>query len=101
MQLDDMCLWQLELMFRQQTAPSETAALLIEPVLGEGGYVPATAYFLQNAHRMCRERNVLLICDEIQSGYGRTGRMFASQLVDVVPDVLIMAKVCDGVRDCV
>jgi 4-aminobutyrate aminotransferase len=75
-----------------QTAPAETAAVIIEPVLGEGGYSPAPARFLQELATRCREHGILLIADEVQSGFGRTGEMFAVTHAGIEPDVLCMAK---------
>lgn len=85
-------LHQVRLTLSQQTAPSDTAAILIEPVIGEGGYVPAPASFLHGLREICDEHNILLICDEVQSGFGRTGTMFAVEESGVKPDVLIFAK---------
>lgn len=85
-------LHQVRLTLQQQTAPSDTAAILIEPVIGEGGYVPAPASFLHGLREICDENNLLLICDEVQSGFGRTGTMFAVEESGVRPDVLIFAK---------
>lgn len=75
-----------------QTSPSETAAMIIEPVLGEGGYVPAPAAFIEGVAQRCRDHGILFIADEVQSGFGRTGRMFAVEHYDVEPDVICMAK---------
>ena len=75
-----------------QTAPAETAAIVIEPVLGEGGYYVAPARFLQGIEAICREHGILFVADEIQSGFARTGRMFAVEHAGVRPDVLLMAK---------
>jgi 4-aminobutyrate aminotransferase len=86
------CLDELEFLLDTQTAPEETAALLIEPVLGEGGYVPPPASFLRGLRQVCDRHNILLIFDEIQTGFGRTGRWFAGEHFDVTPDVLVMAK---------
>lgn len=86
------CLKQLELLSKSQTAPEETAAVVIEPVLGEGGYVPAPAAFLQALRAWCDHYGILLILDEVQSGFGRTGRFFAYEHADVTPDILVMAK---------
>ncbi len=69
-----------------------TAAVLLEAVQGEGGIHPATPEFLQAAEAVCRERGALLIIDEIQSGMGRTGKMFAFQHTEVQPDLVTMAK---------
>ena len=86
------CLWELEFLLKTQTAPSETAAILVEPVLGEGGYVVPPPGFLAGLRRTCDEHGILLIADEIQSGCGRTGRWFAVEHFSVVPDVMTMAK---------
>jgi len=84
---------QLKLMFKQQTAPSETAAVLIEPILGEGGYVVPPPGFLSALREICTENNVLLIADEVQSGMGRTGKFFCMDgHFGVIPDILIFAK---------
>lgn len=88
----DFALAQLDLLFATQTAPDETAAMVIEPVLGEGGYVPAPARFLAGLRKRCDEHGILLALDEVQSGFGRTGAMFAIDHASVRPDVLIMAK---------
>lgn len=88
----DFCLSELALLLKSQTAPDETAAFLIEPVLGEGGYVPAPARFLRGLRRLADEHGILLVFDEIQTGFGRTGKMFAFEHAGVTPDVLIMAK---------
>ena len=68
------------------------AAVLLEPVQGEGGVNPATAEYFQGVRRLCDERGVLFIVDEVQTGLGRCGRWFAHQHFDVVPDVVTMAK---------
>ena len=74
----------------------ETAAVILEVIQGEGGVYLATAQYLQAARRICDERGALLIVDEIQSGFGRTGRMFAIQRFDVTPDLLTCAKSLAG-----
>jgi 4-aminobutyrate aminotransferase len=68
------------------------AAMLIEPILGEGGYVPAPPGFLAGLRQMCDEHSILLMVDEVQSGFGRTGRWFAHQHDQVPVDIMIMAK---------
>jgi predicted acetylornithine/succinylornithine family transaminase len=74
----------------------KTAAVMIEPVQGEGGIRPAEAKFLQGIAAICRERGALLALDEVQSGLGRTGRMFAFQHAGVTPDILTLAKPLGG-----
>ena len=88
----EFCEKQLELLFQGQTAPSETAAIIIEPVLGEGGYVPAPASFLQHLQMICKKHGIMLILDEVQSGFGRTGKMFCFEHSLVEPDIIVMAK---------
>lgn len=88
----DYCLEQLHLLFKTQSAPEETAAVVIEPILGEGGYVPAPIRFLQELRALCAEHGIMFVCDEVQTGFGRTGKMFAYEHADIVPDILIMAK---------
>ncbi len=79
-------------LFKTLAAPKEVAAILIEPILGEGGYVRPTKYFLQELRRICDEHGILLIFDEVQTGNGRTGFPFASQLFEVYPDIYVTAK---------
>ena len=74
------------------TAPSETAAVIIEPVLGEGGYIAAPPGFLEGLAQRCEEHGMLFIADEVQSGFGRTGKLFAIEHYDVEPDIVCMAK---------
>ena len=88
----DFCLKQLDLLLHSQSAPDETAAIVLEPILGEGGYVPAPDGFLQELRKVCDENGILLILDEIQSGFGRTGKFFAFEHAGIVPDIIIMAK---------
>ena len=75
-----------------QTAPSETACVILEPVLGEGGYVPAPQAFVEGIVERCREHGILFIADEVQSGFGRTGEWFAVDRFGVEPDIICMAK---------
>ena len=88
----DFCLKQLDLLFKTQSSPENTAALIIEPVLGEGGYVPVPDKFLQALRQICDEQGILLILDEVQSGFGRTGKFFSFEHAGIVPDVIVMAK---------
>lgn len=86
------CLRELDHLLATQTAPDETAAVYLEPVLGEGGYVPATAEFVQGVRERCDAHGMLLVVDEIQTGVGRTGRFWGHQHLAVTPDVVITAK---------
>ena len=86
------CLRELRYLLKTQTAPQETAAMLIEPVLGEGGYVVPPADFLKGVEQICREHGILLIIDEVQSGFGRTGKWFAFEHFGIQPDIIVMAK---------
>ena len=88
----EWCLKQLHLLLKSQTAPDETAAIIIEPVLGEGGYVPAPPAFLQELRQLCTDHGILLIADEVQSGFGRTGKFFGFDHAGIVPDIMVMAK---------
>lgn len=86
------CLDELRHLLATQTGPEETAGVLIEPVLGEGGYVVPPPGFLREVEALCREHGLLFILDEIQTGFGRTGRFFAAEHEGLRPDILIMAK---------
>jgi 4-aminobutyrate aminotransferase len=88
----DRALAAVDLLLKTVTAPAETAAMIIEPVLGEGGYVPAPTRFLHGLVDRCREDGMLFIADEVQSGFGRTGKMFAVEHHGIEPDVICMAK---------
>lgn len=88
----DYCLRELDRLFHSQTKPDETAAVIIEPVLGEGGYVPAPARFLRELADFCHANNTLLIADEVQCGFGRTGKFFAFEHAGIEPDIVVMAK---------
>jgi 4-aminobutyrate aminotransferase len=86
------CLDELDYLMASQSAPEETAAILIEPVLGEGGYVVPPASFLRALREVCDRHGILLILDEIQSGFGRTARWFAYEHFGVRPDIMTVAK---------
>jgi 4-aminobutyrate aminotransferase len=86
------CLREFDLLLKTQTAPSEVAAVVLEPVLGEGGYVPAPRAFVEGLAQRCRDLGMLFVADEVQTGFGRTGAMFAIEHTDVQPDILVMAK---------
>jgi 4-aminobutyrate aminotransferase len=86
------CLEELDFLLNSQTAPSETAAILIEPVLGEGGYVVPPTSFLKGLREVCDKHGIMLIFDEVQTGFGRTGKWFAQEHFGVVPDIMTVAK---------
>ncbi|CAG8667994.1 19454_t:CDS:2, partial [Racocetra fulgida] len=83
---------QIELLLKQQTAPDETAAMIVEPILGEGGYVEPPKSFFPKLREICTKNNILLIFDEVQTGFGRTGKMFAAEHFGILPDIIVMAK---------
>ena len=91
-QTTEACLGALEELLLSQTSPAETAAILIEPVLGEGGYVVPPAAFMKGLRAICDRTGILLIFDEVQSGFGRTGKWFAQEHFGVVPDIMTVAK---------
>lgn len=80
----------------QEAVTDETAAVILEVIQGEGGVYPADADYIQAARQICDNNDALLIIDEIQSGFGRTGKMFAVQHFDVIPDMLCCAKSLAG-----
>ncbi len=88
----DFALEQLEHLLASQTAPKETAAILIETVLGEGGYVIPPKSFMKGLREICDRHKILLIFDEVQSGFGRTGKWFAFEHFDIAPDIITAAK---------
>lgn len=88
------CDWeaQLEALFAQMVDPRRVAAVIVEPVIGEGGYIVPPPGFLPRLREITRQHGMLLIADEIQTGYGRTGRMFAAEHWGIVPDIVVTAK---------
>lgn len=78
--------------FPSHVDPKEIAAVFVEPILGEGGYVMPPKKFLQDLRRICDQHGILLVFDEVQSGIGRTGKMFAAEVFDVMPDIILSAK---------
>jgi 4-aminobutyrate aminotransferase len=88
----DLCLRELKKLLKGQSAPEETACMVIEPVLGEGGYVVSPKRFMQELREICTHYGILLVADEVQSGFGRTGKFFAMEHFDVLPDVMAVAK---------
>jgi 4-aminobutyrate aminotransferase len=88
------CDWedQLDLLFHQLVYPERVAAVIVEPIVGEGGYLVPPPGFLPRLREITREHGILLIADEVQTGFGRTGELFAVRHWDVEPDILVMAK---------
>jgi len=82
----------LEMLFKVDIAPSDVAAIIVEPVQGEGGFYPAPNDFMQALRAMCDEFGIVLIADEIQTGFGRTGKFFCSEYADIEPDLITVAK---------
>ena len=78
--------------FKRLFDPSEVAGIIIEPIQGEGGYVPAPKFFLQELQRICRQHGIMLIVDEVQSGMGRTGKWWAFEHAGIEPDIIASAK---------
>jgi 4-aminobutyrate aminotransferase len=91
-QASDFCLNELEYMLETQTAADQVAGILIEPVLGEGGYIVPPDGFLKGLESIARKHEILLIADEVQTGFGRTGKWFGHQHFGVTPDIMVMAK---------
>lgn len=85
-------LHQLRHLLGTQANPDDVAAMIVEPVLGEGGYVVPPASFLQGLRAICDEIGALLILDEVQSGFGRTGRWWGHEYMGITPDIMVMAK---------
>lgn len=83
---------QLEMLFAQIVHPEQVAAFIVEPVQGEGGYVPAPAGFLKKLRELADKHGIMLIIDEVQTGFGRTGKLFAIEHYGVEPDIMLMAK---------
>ena len=79
-------------LFRRRVDPDEVAGIFIEPVQGEGGYLPAPAQFLQGLEKICRKYGIMLVADEVQSGMGRTGKWWAVDYAGVEPDIICTAK---------
>ncbi|WP_200174678.1 aspartate aminotransferase family protein [Tomitella cavernea] len=88
----DFCLRELDFLFQTVSSPQDTAALIIEPVLGEGGYIPTPPRFLEGLRERADRHEILLIADEIQSGVGRTGKFWGHQHSAAVPDIMTIAK---------
>lgn len=94
---EEQALRGLEMTLKTDSNPKDTAAIFIEPVLGEGGFYAASPEFLKAVREICDEHGILMIVDEVQSGFGRTGKMFAIEHSGVEPDMMTMAKsMADG-----
>ncbi|RDI64924.1 aspartate aminotransferase family protein [Nocardia pseudobrasiliensis] len=91
-QATDFALRELDYLLTTLTSPAETAAFIVEPVLGEGGYIPGNTRFFQGLRERADRHGILLVFDEIQTGFGRTGKFFGHQHFDVRPDVVTIAK---------
>ncbi len=78
--------------FKRLFAPEEVAAIIVEPIQGEGGFIPAPLFFLQELQRICNKHGILLILDEVQAGMGRTGKMWAYDHAGITPDIMLTAK---------
>ncbi len=86
----------LHLLFKADIDPKRVAAIVIEPVQGEGGFYAAPPALMQALRKECDEHGILLIYDEVQTGFGRTGKLFAAEHYDVIPDIITMAKSLAG-----
>ena len=82
----------LQNLFKVDIAPSDVAAIIVEPVQGEGGFYPAPNEFMQALRAICDEHGIVMIADEIQTGFGRTGKFFASEYAGIEPDLITVAK---------
>ena len=90
------CLQELQRTFDYLICPEDVAAIIMEPVMGEGGYVVPPLKYVKAIRELCTKHGILLVFDEIQSGFGRTGKMFASEQFNVVPDVMTVGKAIAG-----
>jgi 4-aminobutyrate aminotransferase len=88
----DFALRELDLLFQTISSPADTAAFIIEPVLGDGGYLPTPIRFLQGLRERASTHGIMLIADEVQAGVGRTGKFWGHEWASITPDILITAK---------
>ncbi len=86
----------LERLFKADVEPSQVAAIILEPVQGEGGFYIAPKEFMQTLRQLCDQHGILLICDEVQTGFARTGKLFATEHYDIEPDLITVAKALGG-----
>jgi 4-aminobutyrate aminotransferase / (S)-3-amino-2-methylpropionate transaminase / 5-aminovalerate transaminase len=91
-QQDEQLLKRFETFFLSEVPPEEVAAIIMEPVQGEGGFVIPSKRFVQGVKELCEKHGTLFIADEVQTGFGRTGKMFAMEHFDVIPDLMTMSK---------
>lgn len=89
---DNALLKRFETFFLSEVPPEEVAAVIMEPVQGEGGFVMPSSHFIKGVKALCEKHGILFIADEVQTGFGRTGKMFAMEHYDVVPDLMTMSK---------
>ncbi|MBI4345566.1 MAG: aspartate aminotransferase family protein, partial [Elusimicrobia bacterium] len=90
--LTEYCLERLEQLFVSDVAPEDVAAIIVEPIQGEGGFIVPTPGFLPGLRKLCDRHGIVLVIDEVQSGFARTGRMFACEHEGVAPDLLVVGK---------
>jgi 4-aminobutyrate aminotransferase / (S)-3-amino-2-methylpropionate transaminase / 5-aminovalerate transaminase len=88
----DDCIARLDNAFVAQVDPSAVAAIVIEPVQGEGGFIPAPQRFLQRIREICDQHGIVMVADEVQCGFGRTGKLFAIEHYGIAPDLIVTAK---------
>lgn len=88
----DECIEKLRTMLKTTISPDMIACLVVEPLQGEGGFVVPTAKYMQELQKICNENNIVFIVDEVQAGFGRTGKMFAHEHYGIVPDIVTMSK---------
>ena len=92
----EMALAELEQLFVTQVAADQVAAIVVEPQLGEGGFVPAPPAFMRGLRRICDEHGIVLVVDEVQTGFARTGKLFAVEHSGIEPDLMTLAKSIAG-----
>jgi len=88
----DECIERLRTMLKTTISPEMIACLVVEPLQGEGGFVVPSAKYMQELQKICNENNIVFIVDEVQAGFGRTGKMFAHEHYGIVPDIITMSK---------
>lgn len=91
-QFEQMMIQQFDHALTAQVDPSAVAAVILEPVQGEGGFIPTPKRFMEHLYRRCREHGMVFIIDEVQTGWGRTGKLFATEHYDIEADILVTAK---------